>query len=514
VNGLLALILFLRGDFRGALTTATGSRSTLYVRDPQALGAYLDGVKVPRWQQRVMFDLRILKVRRRGSDGTLTELLGVGPFTQLVRDDQIEITSSDAAYQARLAQVAHDAQDYAFVAELDAEDHFVAPLRDLLERSGALIFDHVDTGIAVSPGGTVVDVSLEQIVTQIGQGAQLGPPRNLHLLTHARHTGELMFSPTLDDVFSYVSYEAIEHSGGRLRVPDSYLEPRVNPPKLVIYGCDFARARPVLAKLKEKMNPNLQVYAASHFVGANFMTRDVIFKDHFMYMCKPCWVHSPVDLSRAEIILDLSSSGQQDANNVVITNARWEQLVPPVIVGQKPEVRGWFSKRALGFRMPARNLPGGTVAAAFNTTHEIGGMYRFPFTVTARLKTTATKAQFTADPVAALKAAVAAVTDATSSWHAAHPYPEWVRVQFASANEMIDGLDWSILGSLAYIDASHEIEAKGWGVKYCVMVPVQAPASASVPHSQRPLQVSYYADGSSTAHPDAFALTSSFWTSV
>ena len=66
MSAFLPLVLFLRGDFRGAVEAVAGSSIVhFYATVPQTLEAYLDAVKIPRWHQKLMFDLRIVRVRRR-----------------------------------------------------------------------------------------------------------------------------------------------------------------------------------------------------------------------------------------------------------------------------------------------------------------------------------------------------------------------------------------------------------------------------------------------------------------
>jgi len=500
------LIVALKSDFNDLWLAVAGDSDHLITLD-QNLEPFLDGLKIPRWDQKLMFDNRIVTVKRTAGDGTVTSLPGTGRSFALLRNDRVVIDRNQSAYKTQRDQMIAQSKDYMFVAGSDDEDHYIVPTRDLLElRRGIIRIDHIDAG----PEG-----SLEQMIRALGEavGPDIRPLNDLHILSHAWHTGELLFAATEANRRA-ISWETLEAAGARLQLPNEYIFNRVDPPKLIVYACEFARAEPVMKRLRELMNPRLKIFAPKYFIGANYLDRDISHRDYFQYMCKPVFVHSPVELQRHEIIADLVSRSVPDANGITIKEARWEQLVPTIPPGDESPEDGWFEKQALHFKLPARNVPGGVLQAIEGAAFEIGGMYRWPGTVKATLPTTKTRAQFESDPIAALKEALAAMPPG-SKWHPGHRYPAWQRLQFSSANDLVANLSWGPPnGKLDYLDGERKIDAVGWGVKYCVMVPVQAPAADSVPYAKRTLRVSYYAQGAPTPHPDDLALTSSFWQSI
>jgi hypothetical protein len=499
------LIRTLKSDFNGILLAVAGDSDYPVTRD-QNLEPFLDELLIPRWDQKLMFDNRIVTVKRTASDGTTTPLQATGRSFALVRNDRVLIDRNHAPYKTRRDRMIAEAKDYVIVAGSSDEDHYIVAARDLLElRRGAIRIDHVDAG----PEG-----SLQQMIRAIGEsvGPDIRPLNDLHIVSHAWHTGELLLAGTAADRKA-ISWESLEAAGTALKLPNDYIFNRVDPPKLIVYACEFARAEPVMKRLRELMNPRLKIFAPRHFFGVNFLDRDLAHRDYFQFMCKPVFVHSSFEMDRVQIIDDLVAGGFEDANGVVIRRARWEQLVPVIPPGDESPTDSWFQEQVLAFKMPARNVPG-SVLPAFDAAFAVGGMYRWPGKVDGVLPTTKTRAQFTADPIGALKAALAAMPPG-SKWHPGHPYPVWKRMQFASANELVDNLSWGPPnGQLTYLDGQNKIQAVGWGVKYCVMVPVQAPAADSVPHSKRALRVSYYAHGAAVPHPDDLALTSAFWQSI
>lgn len=500
------LIRALRSDFDGILLAAA-SPSEYPVALDQSLEPFLDDLKIPRWEQRLMVDHRVITVKRTAADGTVTSLRATGRSFALVRNDRVVIDRDHAPYKAQRDQMIAESKDYVLVAGSDDQDHFIVPSRDLMVlRRGMIPIDHIDAG----PEG-----SLQQMIRAIGEvvGPDARPLNDLHIVSHAWHTGELLFAATARDARA-ISWESLEAAGAALQLPDEYLFNRTNPPKLIVYSCEFARAEPVMKRLRELMNPRLKVYAPKHFVGTNFLDRDIATRDYFQYMCKPAFVHAKVDLTRDQIIQDLVDRAVTDANDVTISRTRWEELVPAVPGDASPD-EGAFAERELLFKMPARNVAGGVLPAIEDASFAIGGMYRWPGTVGGTLPTTRTRAEFDSDPINALKDALAAMARPGSKWHGGHRYPVWTRLQFNSANDLVDKLNWGDPhGKLNYLDGQNKIEATGWGVKYCVMVPVQAPAAASVAHGKRALRVSYYAQGAAAPHPDDLALTSSFWQSI
>jgi hypothetical protein len=502
------LIVALRSDFDGLL--AMGGPEHVVPVD-QILERFLDSLKIPRWDQKLMYGNRIVTVKRTASDGTVTSLPGTGRSFQLVRNDRVTIDRAHAPYKAQRDQMIAESKDYVLVAGSDDDDPFIVESADLMTlRRGMIRIDHVDAG----PEG-----SLQQMIRAIGEaeGPEVRPLNDLHIVSHAWHTGELLFAATEQNDRA-ISWESLEAAGAALKLPDEHIFNRADPPKLIVYSCEFARAEPVMKRLRELMNPRLRVYAPRHFVGANRLVRDAAYLDYFQFMCKPAFVHSPVELSRDQIIQDLVDRGVTDANDVVIDAARWRELVPTIPSGPESPEEGWFEEQLLPFKLPARNVPGRVLPALEVTEADefpIGGMYRWPVLEQGVLTTTKTRAQFDADPIGALKAAVAAIADPRNRWYATHRYPIWKRLQFDSADLLINNLSWTAPnGELRYLDGQNKIQAKGWGVKYCVMIPVQEPAAASVPHGKRALRVSYYAEGSPTPHPDDLALTSGFWQTI
>ena len=500
------LIVKLKSDFRD-LWLATAGDSDYLVTLDQNLEPFLDGLKIPRWDQKLMLDNRVVTVKRRADDGTLTPQSSVGRSFALRRNDRVVIDRNDSAYKTQRNQMIAQSKDYIFVAGSDDEDHYIVPTRDLLElRRGMVRIDHIDAG----PGG-----SLQQMIRAIGEivGPDVRPLNDLHIISHAWHTGELLFAATERNRRA-ISWESLEAAGTKLRLHDEYIFNRVDPPKLIVYACEFARAEPVMKRLRELMNPRLKIFAPKHFVGANFNDRDISHRDYFQYLCKPAFVHSSFEMDRHQIIADLFGREVKDANDIKISETRWGQLVPTIPPGEEDPEEAWFEEQELEFKMPARNVPGAVLPVLEGAKFKIGGMYRWPDRITEIVPTTKTRALFDSDPIAALKEALAAMPPG-SKWHPGHPYPIWQRLQFSSLNELVNNLSWGDPnGKLKYLDGQNKIEAVGWGVKYCVMVPVQAPAAASVPYGKRALRVSYYAQGSPTPHPDDLALTSEFWQSI
>ena len=91
---------------------------------------------------------------------------------------------------------------------------------------------------------------------------------------------------------------SLEAAGTALKLPNDYIFNRVDPPKLIVYACEFARAEPVMKRLRELMNPRLKIFAPRHFIGVNVLDRDVAHRDYFQFMCKPVFVHSSFEMDR------------------------------------------------------------------------------------------------------------------------------------------------------------------------------------------------------------------------
>jgi hypothetical protein len=331
-------------------------------------------------------------------------------------DDRVLLDESGAAYQAAYRAV--PAKTYAMVARHDASDAHLHNVSNILDERGAIVLSdfHAAETIVSNLSEFLAHIRTDHRVT--------GPVRDLVIGSHASWGGRLYFETDVMQDSPVTTYETVDAVASSLAIPDDSFLPRPNPDpgrRIVFLGCDAGDSKPLLARLRQAINPQTPVLAPKHWWGTGYVGSDM-----FEFVGVAHMVYSPQELSRADLISKLQALGARDANDDLVPANQWDEWVPPM--QNVPVNIGWRENLFVSVKLPEIRFPGHIIPQV--NAHDVQGHLfhwrgKFP---PCSLSTNLSQAAFDAAPFQALKDAITSLApDPRNPFTRAHPYPWWER---------------------------------------------------------------------------------------
>jgi hypothetical protein len=404
----------LRGSFEEFMLGIAGAQPADVVQAPGTLEHYLHIERgLAKWHVDLLVRHLCVSVVR-GS----TRLNSVQWDFALRTDDRVLLDESGAAYQAAYRTV--PAKTYAMVAQHDTSDAQLHNVSNILDARGAIVLSdfHAAESIVSNLSEFLAHVRTDLRVT--------GPVRDLVIGSHAGWGGLLSFKTDVMQDSPVTTYETVDAVASSLAIPDDSFLPRPNPDpgrRIVFLGCDAGDSKPLLARLRQAINPQTPVLAPKHWWGTGYVGSDMI-----EFVAVAHRVISPQELSRADLIGKLQALGARDANDDLVPANRWDEWVPPM--QNVPVDSRWRENLFVSVKLPEIRFPGHVIPQV--NSHSVRGelVYKPVSFPPCSLSTNLSQAAFDADRLQALKDAITSLApDPRNPFTRAHPYPWWERCQ-------------------------------------------------------------------------------------
>lgn len=304
--------------------------------------------------------------------------------------------------------------------------------------------------------------AVRQFITHLDATAAIAKPIDDMLIgAHANGEG-WVFIPMYPGQRGATSFETLEHTiataAHSVAVPDALIGYQAGDPlthHVHFKGCNIGKAPPFLAKFKEALGDHVHVTAPLHFHGLTPWPRNGIFE----YMGYEFTIRRPTAFAnRAAALAAFQGAGFTLIDGSAVPNASWDGWIPRNI---RRERRQQVRSR-LGVAIGRRRT--------VNTPQQFRVDNRHPFVWTI----TYPNAGAVPGGNAARRQALENSLQAEPRFGAAHPFPVYERVGYASLQDFLAGYTWRFQAR------GRRLVCTGRRVVYTVVVAVTDPANGNL----------------------------------
>jgi hypothetical protein len=453
----------------------------LVVKFDTQLDAFLRPNGVQQWRVPILAaNAGIVVVRGKG--GPRVPLAGAA--TRLQANDIVRLVSPlpKACVAALQMEADQNWRDYAIAPGVDAKGApaFNERMRKFLTvRTNTILIDTTKNPSMESLQGFLRGIATSELITH--------PIRDLIVAGHASGvSGSFRISLTPGSDANVVTYELLEQAVKQRSLVASVglMLPRpkgTNPPRMRLFGCAVGRAAPFMRKLKEALGNQMLVTAPNHLLigaetsprkgrGKSFFTAELAYMAYAfrVYLIPPKTPRGKKrpprkkkDIVDAFVAATTAEAGKAKAQKLTpdqlkaslpsphmlqdrtyVTKAQWNEWVPA-----NPEDKRWFPPDP--FRptpdrhqipnmvklpvLPVPVFPAQMDAPRQFHIHLARTWFEKPLTMPLK-----------ADPGddTGRKKAAKAWLQQDVRYTDKHPYPEYVRGDYATIDEFMDGWDW------------------------------------------------------------------------
>ena len=356
-------------------------------------------------------EVTITVVRRQAA---LTSLIAA---TQLLAGDKVSVASPLPALTPALG----DYRDYCFVPG-SGSDQAVATLQKIMETR---------------PQSTRLKLpaSLEDFIDALSDKEIVNPIRHLYIGSHANDAGDLFMPLQGSSPADAIDYEALEaaEKSGILKIDPKLLAPRPaasgqnNAAQFRVRGCRIGKAKPFLNQLKKALGGTITVNAPKHFEHvAKWSQPD----GHFEYMDYDFQLRRPKALTtKKEMLTAFLAAGFTDIDGKPMAATLLNAGIPANV--QKLGEQSTDTNVKVPFAPKIFKTP---LSFRYHREQFRSGMSGFALDADPG-KLVVQKAE--------LKNQLLTDSSAWPEFAAEHAFPEWMRLGYASLDELLDGFSWT-----------------------------------------------------------------------